>query len=249
MFQHVKVIARRRDARAAGRPGAQGHGQVRRPGFLGRERRITSIPTAPHIGFGGDDASWKAFGQLKASPIGPLLFRDKQPVNKDGTFTIEKMLPGRYQLFLSAPGFTSYAASLAGPSRSRSAGRKARPSRAEGNCHGEETCRSSQPKAGRETAEKPAEKPAAKTITIRGKVLDDATGEPIGQLDHSGRQVRSGRSHEGDLGLQRRALQRPRRLVLDHHPLGRRMDRPHPGRRLHSAAGDHVGSAGRQGRD
>jgi beta-lactamase regulating signal transducer with metallopeptidase domain len=31
-------------------------------------------------------------------------------------------------------------------------------------------------------AEKPAEKPAAKTTTIRGKVLDDATGEPIGKL-------------------------------------------------------------------
>ena len=63
-------------------------------------------PEAPHIGFAGDDASWKAFSELKASPIGPLLFRDKQPINKDGTFTIEKMLPGRYQLFLSAPGFT-----------------------------------------------------------------------------------------------------------------------------------------------
>ena len=31
-------------------------------------------------------------------------------------------------------------------------------------------------------AEKPAEKPAAKTVTIRGKVVDDATGEPIGKL-------------------------------------------------------------------
>ncbi len=30
--------------------------------------------------------------------------------------------------------------------------------------------------------EKPTEKPAAKTITIRGKVVDDATGEPIGRL-------------------------------------------------------------------
>src|SRR5688500_19949680 len=31
-------------------------------------------------------------------------------------------------------------------------------------------------------AKKPVEKPAAKTVTIRGKVLDDVTGEPIGKL-------------------------------------------------------------------
>ncbi len=59
-------------------------------------------PEAPHIGFPGDDEIWKAFGQLKASPIGPALFRDKQPVKDDGTFEIKNMLPGDYQLFVSA---------------------------------------------------------------------------------------------------------------------------------------------------
>jgi hypothetical protein len=37
-------------------------------------------------------------------------------------------------------------------------------------------------KPAEKPADKPAEKPAAKTTTIRGKVLDDATGEPIGKL-------------------------------------------------------------------
>jgi hypothetical protein len=36
--------------------------------------------------------------------------------------------------------------------------------------------------AAEKPPEKPAEKPAAKTTTIRGKALDDATGEPIGKL-------------------------------------------------------------------
>ncbi|MEX2139591.1 MAG: hypothetical protein WD894_10040 [Pirellulales bacterium] len=69
-------------------------------------------PTAPHIGFPGDDAAWQAFSELQKSPIGPLLFRDKQPVNADGTFEIADMLPGAYQLFVSAPDVQNYAAYL-----------------------------------------------------------------------------------------------------------------------------------------
>jgi hypothetical protein len=42
-------------------------------------------------------------------------------------------------------------------------------------------------------AAKPAEKPAAKTTTIRGKVLDDATGEPIGKLI-----IQGGKFEKGD---------------------------------------------------
>jgi hypothetical protein len=61
-------------------------------------------PDAPHIGFPGDDSAWKAFGEFQKSAMGPLFFRDKQPVNADGTFTIENMLPGHYQIFFSAPG-------------------------------------------------------------------------------------------------------------------------------------------------
>ncbi|HEX5105694.1 MAG TPA: hypothetical protein VFV87_17865, partial [Pirellulaceae bacterium] len=52
------------------------------------------------IGFPGDDAAWKAFGEYQKSEIGPLFFRNKQPVNADGTFTIENMLPGSYQFFV-----------------------------------------------------------------------------------------------------------------------------------------------------
>jgi beta-lactamase regulating signal transducer with metallopeptidase domain len=57
-------------------------------------------PNAPHVGFPGDDDAWKAFGEFQKSAIGPLYFRDKQPVNADGTFTIENMLPGTYQFFV-----------------------------------------------------------------------------------------------------------------------------------------------------
>jgi hypothetical protein len=67
-------------------------------------------PTAPHIGFPGDDAIWKAWGELQQSPIGPLLFRNKLPVNADGTFEIPDMLPGDYQLFVSVPGVENHAA-------------------------------------------------------------------------------------------------------------------------------------------
>jgi hypothetical protein len=68
-------------------------------------------PEAPHFGFAGDDAMWRAFGLFRASPIGPIYFRDKQKVNADGTFTIDAMLPGRYQWFVSAPGAREYVAS------------------------------------------------------------------------------------------------------------------------------------------
>jgi hypothetical protein len=67
-------------------------------------------PTAPHVGFPGDDLAWKAFGELQKSPAGPLLFRDKLPVKADGTFEIPDMLPGDYQLFVSVPDVENYAA-------------------------------------------------------------------------------------------------------------------------------------------
>jgi hypothetical protein len=67
-------------------------------------------PTAPHIGLPGDDAMWKAWSELAKSEVGPLLFRSKQPVKADGTFEIHDMLPGSYQLFISAPGVDNYAA-------------------------------------------------------------------------------------------------------------------------------------------
>ena len=46
---------------------------------------------------------WQAFGTFAKSPIGPLFIRNKLAVNADGSFTIENMLPGDYQIFFSAP--------------------------------------------------------------------------------------------------------------------------------------------------
>lgn len=90
-----------------------GQGRLVHGKLTGRESwkgvTIRVHPTAPHIGFPGDDLAWKAFGELQKSPAGPLLFRDKLPVNADGTFEIADMLPGRYQLFVSAPDVENYA--------------------------------------------------------------------------------------------------------------------------------------------
>ena len=84
-----------------------GQGRVLRGKLTGRESwkgvTLRIHPTAPHIGFPGDDALWEAFGKLQHGPAGPLLFRDKHAVNADGTFELADMLPGDYQLFVSAP--------------------------------------------------------------------------------------------------------------------------------------------------
>jgi beta-lactamase regulating signal transducer with metallopeptidase domain len=141
-------------------------------------------PEAPHVGRPGDNAMWEGFSQLKASLIGPVLFRDKQPVNKDGTFTIERMLPGRYQLFLSVPGAKNYAAYTRIQIEPEAPGEKPAPLELKDIATVNKTAESqvSDEKPAEKPIEKPAEKPAAKTVTIRGKVLDDATGEPIGKL-------------------------------------------------------------------
>jgi hypothetical protein len=92
-----------------------GQGRLVRGKLTGRDSwkgvTLRIHPSAPHIGFPGDDAMWKAFGDLAKSPIGPLLFRDKQPVNSDGSFEVADMLPGDYQLFVSAPDVPNFAAS------------------------------------------------------------------------------------------------------------------------------------------
>jgi hypothetical protein len=102
-IQHVQVKAGEPTAVVFGGQGRKVTGKL-----TGRESwegvTFHFHPNAPHIGFPGDDNAWKAFGEFKNSAIGPLYFRDKQPVNADGTFTIENMLPGTYQIFFSAPG-------------------------------------------------------------------------------------------------------------------------------------------------
>ena len=143
-------------------------------------------PTAPHIGFPGDDEIWKAWGELKASAIGPLLFRDKQPVKEDGTFVIENMLPGRYQLFVSAPGFTRYAASTSVEIKPEVLGEKPaaqdlgtitiqQPAAAAGGAPGAAA-------APAKPARPAEEAPVDRQVTIRGKVVDDETGKPIERL-------------------------------------------------------------------
>jgi hypothetical protein len=61
-------------------------------------------PTAPHIGFPGDDAMWAAFGEFRGSAIGPIFFRDGLKPEPDGSFTFPKVLPGKYQLFVDDDG-------------------------------------------------------------------------------------------------------------------------------------------------
>ncbi|MBC7851884.1 MAG: hypothetical protein IAF94_00465, partial [Pirellulaceae bacterium] len=172
MFQHVKVAAGDSTKMVLGGQGRKVTGK-----FVGLDSWEGATyhfhPEAPHIGFGGDDVSWKAFSQLKESPAGPLLFRDKQPINKDGTFTIENMLPGNYQIFVRAPGFKNIAAS------SRIVVEPEVPDQKPADLDAGEVAKLAKPV---EAAKPAAEKPAAKTVTIRGKVVDDATGEPIGRL-------------------------------------------------------------------
>lgn len=111
LFRHVEV--------ASGKPtpvllGGQGRPVTGR--LTGRRSweavTIRFHPEAPHIGFPGDDAQWKAFGIFRESAVGPLFFREGLGVSVDGVFRLDHVLPGRYQLFVSAPGVENHAAFL-----------------------------------------------------------------------------------------------------------------------------------------
>ena len=65
---------------------------------------LSIFPTAPHIGFPSDDAQWAAYGDFKASSIGPIFFRDGLKPEPDGSFVFPKVLPGAYQLFVDSDG-------------------------------------------------------------------------------------------------------------------------------------------------
>jgi hypothetical protein len=84
-------------------------------------------PTAPHIGFPGDDEMWQAFGMFRHSPIGPIFFRDGLKPNADGSFAIAHVLPGSYQLFVTAPGVDNYAGSTSFDVDNERAGRRPPP--------------------------------------------------------------------------------------------------------------------------
>jgi hypothetical protein len=57
-------------------------------------------PTAPHVGFPGDDAEWQGWTALRNSPLGASVFRDAIPAGEDGTFRIEGLVPESYQLMV-----------------------------------------------------------------------------------------------------------------------------------------------------
>ena len=60
-------------------------------------------PTAPHIGFGGDEAMWSAWTAWQNSSLGPVFFRKGLKVDDKGGFEIPGVLPGNYQIFFSEP--------------------------------------------------------------------------------------------------------------------------------------------------
>ena len=63
------------------------------------------------MGFGGNDAGWRAFGEFKKSAFGKQYFRDGLKPAPDGTFSIPNVLAGTYQLFVTAPNTDNYAGS------------------------------------------------------------------------------------------------------------------------------------------
>ena len=58
-------------------------------------------PTAPHVGFPGDDEQWQGWTALRNGRLGATLFRDVTPVGKDGTYRIEGLVPESYQLMVN----------------------------------------------------------------------------------------------------------------------------------------------------
>jgi hypothetical protein len=67
-------------------------------------------PTAPHIGFGGDEAMWSAWTAWQNSSLGPVFFRKGLKVDEKGTLEIPGVLPGNYQIFFSEPEGKQYVA-------------------------------------------------------------------------------------------------------------------------------------------
>src|SRR5262249_32739269 len=59
---------------------------------------------APHVGFPGDDEIWKTYGAFLRSDEGKAYARDQGPVARDGSFRIESVPPGDYQLLIWVAG-------------------------------------------------------------------------------------------------------------------------------------------------
>ena len=185
MFQHVTVAAGDITSVVLGGQGRRVSGR-----FVGldswEDATFHFHPPAPRMGFGGDDAIWKAFLEFQDSEIGPVFFRNKQPINKDGTFNIEKMLPGRYQLFVTAPGFKNYVVSTNVKIEPEVPNVMPDPLDL-GEIAAVKNLVKADPVQESPSDDKPIVKPEVKkaepqannAVTIRGKVVDDVTGEPI----------------------------------------------------------------------
>jgi len=180
MFIHLQVKAGEPTPAVIGGQGRQLTGQLK-----GRDSwegvTLHMHPNAPHIGFPGDDEQWKAFSALQSGPLGPLLFRDKIKPAADGKFTIDNVLPGHYQIFVSAPGVENYAGYKQVRVEAEAPGPK--PQLLE---LGEVQVKGAAPPAAK-AAEKPVEKPAAappsdKRVEIRGQAVDSETGKPVAPL-------------------------------------------------------------------
>jgi len=61
-------------------------------------------PRAPHIGFPGDDAAWAIYQTFLNTEEGRAYVRDNVPVGRDGSFRIESVPPGDYQLIVWIEG-------------------------------------------------------------------------------------------------------------------------------------------------
>jgi hypothetical protein len=59
---------------------------------------------APHIGLPGDDDVWRVYGAFLDSEEGKAYYRDGLPVGGDGSFRIEGVPTGHFQLFIWVPG-------------------------------------------------------------------------------------------------------------------------------------------------
>ena len=69
---------------------------------------LNYVPNAPNPSFPGAAQMGRKYGMWEDSSLGPLYFRRQLPTSVDGSFEIRDVLPGRYQLFVSAPGATNY---------------------------------------------------------------------------------------------------------------------------------------------
>ncbi|MCA9061441.1 MAG: hypothetical protein KDA96_00200 [Planctomycetaceae bacterium] len=135
-------------------------------------------PAFPGSGYGGGVSP---FELLRASSIGGMLFRERLPVAFDGTFSIEQMLPGNYEAFLTAPGIIGVAATFKITIPVETPGELPSPvvlQDIQVSKPSDVIAQSNKSQDQQQDDQKSAKRPS-KTVTVRGKVVDDRTGEPV----------------------------------------------------------------------